>query len=144
MVVTNDGIVVFVDSSVVERTAFLVKDPLLKLGVGRLAGFDVVEEGLTVDTEGIKSHLVEAGTCCWVIAVKFADCVEGSLLPEAWKVKDAKWTGNTGGDCRNDIAHFLVFVVSVLKKPKRIGISASSLSPVAGSCKCLVFRIPER
>lgn len=62
VVVTNDGIVVFFDSRVVECAAFLVEDPLLKLGVGRLAGLDVVEEGLAVDTEGVESHLVEAGT----------------------------------------------------------------------------------
>ena len=62
VVVTNDGIVVFFDSRVVERAAFLVEDPLLKLGVGRLAGLDVVEEGLAVDTEGVECHLVEAGT----------------------------------------------------------------------------------
>jgi len=61
VVVTNDGIVVFFDSRVVERAAFLVEDPLLKLGVGRLAGLDVVEEGLAVDTEGVECHLVEAG-----------------------------------------------------------------------------------
>jgi len=133
VVVTNDGIVVFVDSSVVERAAFLVEDPLLKLSVGRFAGLDVVEEGLTVDAEGVESHLVEAGTCFWVIAVKFAGCAEGSLLPKAWKVKDAEWTGDAGGDCRNDIAHFLVCVFSVFEKPKRFGILPCSVSPVAGS-----------
>ena len=118
VVVTNDGIVVFVDSRVVKRAAFLVEDPLLKLGVGRLVCLDVVEKGLTVDTESIESHLVEAGTCFWVIAVKFADCAEGSLLPEAWKVKDAEWTGDAGADCRNDICHFLVYVFSVFLEAK--------------------------
>ena len=133
VVVTNDGIVMFDNSRVVERAAFLVEDPLLKLGVGRLTGLDVVEEGLTVDTESIESHLVKAGTCFWVIAVKFADCAEGSLLPEAWKVKDAEWTGDAGGDCRNDIAHFLVCVFSVFERPKGIGILSRSVSPLAGS-----------
>lgn len=108
MVVTNNSGVVCVDLGCVDGAAVLVEDPLLTLGVGRLVCLDVVEESFAVDTESVEGHLVEASSCCRVVRVKFTDGVEGSFLPEAWEVKDTERSGDTGGDGRNDLAHFFV------------------------------------
>ena len=83
----------------------LVEDPLLALSVRRLGGLDVGEKSLTVNAEGIESHLVESSTGCWVVAVKFACGIEGGFLPETREVKHAERTCDSGSDGRNDLAH---------------------------------------
>jgi len=105
VIVAHNGSVVGVHGGGIERSTFLVKDPLLALGVGRLAGFDVFEEGFAVEAEGVEGHLVESSAGCGVVAVKLAGCVEGSFLPETWKVKDTKRARDTGSNGRNDLAH---------------------------------------
>ena len=106
VIVTNNSSVVLVDRCGVQRSPFLVEDPLLALRVGRLAGLDVVEEGFAFDAEGIEGHLVESGSGSGVVGVKLTGGIERCFLPESWKVKHAERTCDSGSDERNDFAHF--------------------------------------
>lgn len=107
MIIAHDCGVVLIDGVVVERSAFLVEDPLLALGVGRLALLDVGEESVALDSKGIESHLVKTGTGSGVVAVELADGIERGFLPKAREVKDTERTGDSGSDERNDLAHVL-------------------------------------
>ena len=107
VVVADDSCIVGINGRRVKGTAFLVEDPLLALGVGRLGFLDVSKEGVAFDAESVEGHLIKAGAGCRIVAVKLADSVERSFLPEAGKVKHAERTCDSGGDERNDLAHFV-------------------------------------
>ena len=115
VIVSHDSRVVGVDRGGIERAPFLVKNPLLALGIGGLGGLDVVEESLPLNAEGIEGHLVETCSGSGIVAVKLSDSVEGSLLPETGEVEDAEGAGDAGGDGGNDLAHVSWMVCSIRK-----------------------------
>ena len=121
VIVAHNSSVVCVDLAGIKRSTALVKDPLLALSVGRLVCLDVVEEGFTVDAKRVEGHLVEASTCSRVVGMEFSSSIQRSFLPETWKVKNSERSGDTGGDSRNDLAHFSSFVIGFcIQRPRRL------------------------
>jgi len=73
--VAFDGRVQFINARLIEFDAGLLFDPRLKLRVSRLVIFDVVDDGIAIQSKAVDDHLIvafaRAGITCGEFAARF-------------------------------------------------------------------------
>lgn len=96
--VSPDGLVVFVESRLVEFDAGLLLHPRLELRIGRAAVRDELLDRVRAEAEGGAGHGVVALAQAGITGGEFAARFERAFEPKAREVKDAERTGNAGTD----------------------------------------------
>jgi hypothetical protein len=113
--VTLDSGIEFVDGAFVELGSVFLY-PTFELAIGGLALFDVIDQGITIEADTVDDHLVVALARAGITGGEFARGFEREFEPQAWKMQNAKRTGNAGADKWNNRIHNFFVLIGFTEK----------------------------